>query len=129
MKIYTFGYGGKSLKALAERVRELNAIVLDVRFSPRSYVPQWRAQTLCRELEGFYAHVQEWGNAHYQLPELGIKIVDWDAGLAQLHIVEDSGLYDAAVLMCGCTEYRRCHRRGLADALTLLGYEVEELAL
>ncbi len=44
--IYTFGYTGKKPSDLKAEAERLDAVVVDIRFSPNSRVPHWRMTTL-----------------------------------------------------------------------------------
>jgi len=55
--LYTFGYSGRSphhLRALAEA---LDAVVVDIRFRPRSRIPDWNAGRLQKLLGDRYRHL------------------------------------------------------------------------
>lgn len=125
MKIYTLGYTGRTPAQLAELTQELNAIVVDCRFSPRSRVPHWNKGPLLKVLGDRYAHFQSFGNENYKSGG-EIKLVNYDHGRQLLELAhKTTGLN--FILMCGCADPNTCHRNIIAQLLWTDGYEVEEL--
>lgn len=110
--IYTIGYSGWKPEQLAAKVEELGALLVDVRFSPRSRVPQWTKKSLC-ELVGAenYVHCKNLGNENYKSGG-PIKLLNPDAAIASLRDVQRP-----LILLCGCKDHTICHR---ADAATVL---------
>lgn len=80
--LYTFGYSGKQPEELLALAEQLDAIVADIRFSPRSRVPHWNSGRLARLLGDRYRHLPALGNRSYK--DGPIEIVDLDAGIAQV---------------------------------------------
>lgn len=128
MNIYTAGYSTHTpaeLKAAAER---LNAVVFDIRYSPRSRQPDWRALNMSSLLGVRLCSVPEWGNINYlgNCGE-GIQIADFDAGLSVLRLYQATGLA-SVILLCACKEPDGCHRTVIAEKLFFQhGYSVEEM--
>ncbi len=117
--IYTYGYTGATPADLKAYIDELDAYLIDVRYSPRSRVPQWRQEAL-RDLVGLtehgrarYRHIIELGNANYN-SDGPIELYAPAAGLREI------APYLAArpcILLCGCADWRSCHRRVVADLI------------
>ena len=113
--VYTFGYGGKTPQELANTAASLGAVVVDIRFSPRSRRPEWNGGQLRDFLAGQgvrYAHAKPLGNENYKggpiklyQPDLGVKVVQ--------------ALLDTqpVLLLCACREVATCHRLTAAELL------------
>jgi uncharacterized protein (DUF488 family) len=120
--IYTAGYHGRSSAGLKQLLEERDAVLVDIRLSPRSQFPEWQGAELRSLLGGRYLHVPELGNVNYAARGTAeIKIADMDAGL---RIV--LGVGKAVVLLCMCPRFERCHRRVVAEELLGRGYAVED---
>ena len=119
-KVYTFGYGGRNLADLLHLVWQLDAVVFDVRYSPRSRNPQWGRDRLKTALNQRYRHVREFGNVNYKGGP--IHIVDYEAGKQR---IADSDR--DVILMCVCKDPGICHRTTIARKLREDGFEVEEI--
>lgn len=112
--ILTAGYSGHTVAELHEAVLAMNAVVLDIRMSPRSRMPDWNMDNLFRVLGPHnYRHLPDWGNLNYggrgdiklQNPPLGlVQVVRWVR-------------QQPVILLCGCREYSECHRRVCAQLL------------
>ena len=119
-KFYTTGYSGKDVADLRRLLASIDAVLVDIRFSPTSELMKWRQvylQTLLREK---YHHVMQLGNRAFrenkfmiQNVELGIKIL--------------TGLGANAVLFCSCEELKQCHRFVIMEELRRRGFEVGEI--
>ena len=120
IKFYTTGYAGKEITDLKSMLDALNAVLVDVRFSPTSQVMRWRQIYLKTLLKGKYRHIAQLGNRSLQ--EGSIRIQNLDLGLKILVSFNIN-----AVLMCGCSEFEACHRLVIARALHRQGYDAEEL--
>jgi uncharacterized protein (DUF488 family) len=64
--LYTFGYSGKQPEELHTLAEQLDALVADIRFSPRSRVPHWNGGSLVRRLGHRYRHLPALGNRNYK---------------------------------------------------------------
>lgn len=85
-QLYDLGYNEiRSVDLLAATAEILGAIVLDIRFSPRSRDPNWRMPALMNRLQESYTHVAALGNRNYKSGP--IQIVDLDAGLRAVETV------------------------------------------
>jgi len=112
--IYTIGYSGWKPEQLAAKVADLGALLVDVRFSPRSRAPQWTKKSLC-ELVGAenYLHCKDLGNENYKSGG-PIKLHNPDAALDALRDVQRP-----LILLCGCKDHTVCHRADAAAVLAL----------
>lgn len=78
--VYTVGYSGQRPEQLQALIEKLGALLVDVRFSPRSRNPRW-GQPALREMFGDrYVHLPEFGNAAYK-HRGQITLVDIEGGL------------------------------------------------
>ncbi len=113
--IYTAGYGaGWSAAMLAEVLDQHAAMLLDIRLKPWSKTVAWQRPALQARLgTSRYLHVPALGNLNYadggsivlQAPAAGIRIVGRYLELQNV------------LLLCGCREVTRCHRKVAADLL------------
>lgn len=82
IKFYTTGYTGKDINDLKPMLDALDAVLVDVRFSPTSEIMRWRQIYLKALLREKYHHVPHLGSrafregiAQIQNLDLGIKIL------------------------------------------------------
>lgn len=120
--VYTIGYSGRSLSEIKSIVENLDAIIFDIRFSPRSRNPEFNMRNLERELSDRYLWIKALGNAAYKGTYQETTIVNLDAGIAAIEASTRS-----VILMCACKDYRECHRRWIAEHLQSLGYSTNEI--
>ena len=120
--IYTLGYSGRSLASLVDLVQGLNAVLVDIRFSPASRNPDFSGRRLREALGEQYVHLKAFGNENYRNGG-EVKLVDPSAGVAALR-----GIDQPVILMCACAHYHTCHRRSVAELLQQEGYEVAEVS-
>ena len=120
IKFYTTGYAGKDINDLKPMLDALDAVLVDVRFSPTSEIMHWRQIYLKALLREKYHHVPQLGSrsfregkAQIQNLDLGIKII--------------ISFNSNAVLMCGCEGVKECHRLVIAEELGRKGFEAEEI--
>ena len=122
--VYATGYTGKTPGALLKLATELDAVVYDIRFSPVSRNPIWNKNALAKLLGDRYVHCRNLGNAAYKEGNHAIRLVDQDAGLAQV-IAEQR----AVILLCVCADAATCHRTFVAGQLAAAGVSVTEIAI
>jgi site-specific DNA recombinase len=124
--IYTIGYTGTRPEQLAATVHKLGAFLLDIRYNPRSRVPQWQGAAVRRLVgEANYKHARELGNANYRNGG-PIELADPDAAVP---VVRAILAVRPVVLLCACKDWRICHRREAAEFLAeRLGAAVEHLS-
>jgi uncharacterized protein (DUF488 family) len=123
--LYTLGYTGIKPAQLLAKAIELQAIVIDTRYSPRSRTPQWNGMELARLLGQRYQHLPALGNVNYKtagpieinLPKVGTQ--------QMISILNDQ----AAILLCACPDVSTCHRKIVAEMVqAACGCEVIHLA-
>ena len=119
-KVYTVGYSGRKVSELLEIIKELDAVVFDIRFSPRSRAPQWDQGQLQSVLGESYRHESGFGNRNYRGGP--ISLVNYEAGKLAIEASPKS-----VILMCVCKDTAICHRSLIAEKLRLDGFEVHEL--
>lgn len=125
LPIYTTGYAAwSSLRAFQAALARTNALVVDVRETPYSKMPDWTGENLAATLGANYAHIREWGNTARKRG--GIQIADFEGGLRRLIRLTPAR---PVVLMCGCRDYSTCHRATLADKLRVRGFSVQEYSI
>ena len=118
--IYGLGYSGRKLDDLVRLADELDALVVDVRFSPRSRNPEWSKKSLTSALGSSYHHLNDFGNRDFKGD--GIDIVNYERGKAWLETTRKN-----IILMCVCKNPTTCHRSTLLKRLADDGFEVQEL--
>lgn len=120
IKFYTTGYAGRNINDLKPMLDRLDAVLVDVRFSPTDEIMRWRQIYLKALLREKYHHVPQLGNrANRRRPH---QIQHLELGLRVLISFETN-----AVLMCECADGRDCHRLVIAKELRLRGFEAEEI--
>lgn len=120
-QIYTLGYSGRSPAEIKQLVDNLDAVLLDIRFSPRSRIPHWAGKNLRALLgETRYQHLKALGNRNYKGGP--IALVDYEAGQAAITQAKRP-----VILMCVCHDYHTCHRAVVAERLRAAGFQVTEL--
>jgi len=112
-QLYTLGYSGWKLDALVTKVQDLDAALMDIRYSPNSRQPQWRMRELAAFFGARYVHVPALGNINYRGGAM--KISDYAAGrrIAQRYLAEGHNV----VLLCVCAQVAQCHRLYVATRL------------
>jgi uncharacterized protein (DUF488 family) len=120
MQIYSTGYTGKDINELKPMLSALDAVLVDVRFSPNSQVLHWRQMYLKILLKHRYLHVPNLGNRTYK--EDKITIQNLRLGVEILVKADEN-----AVLFCACEKVQNCHRRYIIEALNKQNIEVKEL--
>lgn len=113
MDIYTAGYKNHSFYAFRDMVEELDALVVDVRFSPYTALPFWGKDILQKNLARRYIHIKAFGNRNYQGGE--IKIDDFEKGFSTF--AEAMIGYKRCILLCSCEDAGLCHRSVVADMI------------
>ena len=79
MILCTAGYKNYSFYQFKKMVEDLDALVIDVRYSPYTKLPFWGRQSLEENLCERYVHIREFGNRAYNQGE--IEIDDFASGL------------------------------------------------
>lgn len=120
IKFYTTGYAGKDINDLKPLLNSLNAVLVDLRFSPTDDVLRWRPIYLKALLRGKYHHIPQLGNRVFR--EGKAQIQNLDLGIKILMSFNAN-----AILMCKCGDTNECHRISIARELRRKGFEAEEL--
>lgn len=121
---YHFGYTGHKPEELHRAITELGALLIDIRYRPFSRNPAWNKGRLQQLFGADYLHLEAWGNVNYRGGP--IQIAAFANGLdAVLRELESRPV----VLMCVCKNAATCHRSVVADELSKMGVEIEELIL
>lgn len=124
--LYTLGYANWSAAQVAGEVRQRDGLVVDVRLVPFTEKPGFSKGDLSAQLGQRYVHLEELGNASYQ--EDAIEIRDLDVGLHMLETLAEERAPESFLLMCGCKDWRTCHRRVVAEAAAKrLGTAIQHL--
>ena len=109
---FTFGYQSKSVASLTRKLRETNALLIDIRCMPYSRQRSWNHDALKGVLGGDYLYLPELGNLNYKGGPT--KIVDMEKGC---EIVLNHLQRRPVVLMCVCQCLEKCHRNVVAAEL------------
>jgi uncharacterized protein (DUF488 family) len=111
-QLYTFGYSGRLPHELRALVEQLDAVVVDIRFSPRSRNPHWTAGRLTSLLGERYRHLSVLGNRNYK--DGPIEFVDLAEGVVKVgELLRERPV----ILLCVCADVERCHRLPAAEAI------------
>lgn len=120
VKFYTTGYVGKDINDLKPILDALDAVLVDVRFSPTSEIMRWRQIYLKALLREKYRHIPHLGNRAFR--GNGIQIQNLDLGIKILISFNTN-----VVLMCECANLEDCHRLAIAEELRREGFDAEEI--
>lgn len=123
-QIYTAGYSGHTPQQLLAAANALNAIVVDVRFSPFSRVPGWSDKELKFLLGERYHHIVALGNVNHS-NEQQMQLLNEQLGL---DCIEGMAKCISLILLCGCPCYDSCHRKLIHELLLQRGITTQELA-
>lgn len=123
-QIYTAGYSGHSPAQLQKAGEDMDAIVLDIRCRPYSRQTGWSGSDLSRLLGKRYRHLAAWGNVNYS-DAGGIQLANPVAGC---DIVKRLSQENPVILLCGCREFEKCHRKTCSDLLGVSGIATTELS-
>ena len=126
MKVFTWGYSGRSVDELATIRSELGALIVDARYSPRSRVPLWNREPLENRFGADYVWIREFGNVNYSNAERAIELLNPTVGAKRLaDLLRDDR---PAILICACHDIAVCHRAQVATFLHEgFGWSVEHL--
>jgi len=119
MVIYTIGYSGWKPDDLEKAVRDLGAVLVDVRMVPRTrWAPAFNTSALRERMGDSYVWLKAFGNVNFKGTFAEIQIADFDAGEKRLRELTASGR--PVVLLCGCRDVNVCHRKVIAERLAAL---------
>lgn len=112
--LYTAGYTGVSPDDLFNATVLLNAVLVDIRYSPWSKNPDWIQAAMEDRFGDRYFYVKELGNVNYNKREEGIQLYDVETGLLRVcKIIKKF----PAILLCACKQHETCHRRVVAEEM------------
>jgi hypothetical protein len=105
--LYDIGYSEiKDIYMFAKAVNALDAVVLDIRFSPRSRDFRWNGSNVRKVLgEPHYSQLHDLGNRNYKGGP--IEFVDLEHGL---EVIRNLLELKNVIVMCMCPDRNRCHR-------------------
>ena len=118
--IYTTGYTDKNISHLPNLLENLDAVLVDIRFSPNSRQVVWTKDYLSLLLKKRYQHIPQLGNRTFK--EGKIQIQNLELGIRLLSSLEYN-----AILLCACKNLRECHRFVVMNELLKRGFEVTEI--
>jgi len=121
-QVYGVGYSKKQPADILRLAMQLDAIVYDVRYSPRSRRPEWSRKRLTEALGDRYQHTPQFGNANYKVKGGPIEIKDFAAGLAMVRASDKP-----VILMCVCGDPNKCHRTVVGRLLRQYAIQYTEL--
>lgn len=122
--LYTIGYTGLKIEKLKQWAEDHNALIVDIRLSPRSRAPQWNKGKLSAALGDLYHHIPALGNINYKGGPIQLK--DPTTGIQQVQqlLTGDTNI----ILMCVCADVTTCHRTPAAELIaTATGQTVQHL--
>ncbi len=125
MKLWTVGTSKRSMKEFLHVLRAYQIkVIVDVRRFPTSRYRHFKQEPFkeCLEQHGIeYQHVIKLGGYRKGGYRKYMKTADFERGLA---CVEELAASKRVALMCAELLFSHCHRRFIADALTLRGHTV-----
>lgn len=125
-KVYPIGYNAGGAEACVEQLMsDPNTLLIDIRYSPRSWRSTWQEATLRNSFgERYRAAGRFLGNINYSSKiNKPIKIADPRVGIHGLMSYLKEG-HDL-ILLCQCSSYLDCHRKVVVDLLLKKMPEVE----
>ncbi len=124
--VYTAGYSAWEPEQLFSVARSLEAVIVDVRLSPRSRDPRWRLSKLAAMGGDDYLWVPELGNTNYREEDAPVRLSNVEDGVEKVRAVVEKGR--SPVLLCACRRHVGCHRTDAAAAVAeALGMKVKHL--
>lgn len=114
--IYTAGYSRTEPVELATLALALHAVVVDIRYSPRSRRSEWAGENLrwALKVRGVrYEHERGLGNVNYG-GRGSIQLLDPDGAIKRLRPILE---FESVILLCVCADVSKCHRMPAAQAL------------
>jgi hypothetical protein len=113
-QLATIGYCQPGAEAVMRALlHQQDWLLVDIRLTPWSYYPQWQGLALAASFGTQYLHLPELGNLNADDATLPIRLANPDAGIGHLLALLDAGR--SCLLVCGCPDFRRCHRAVASD--------------
>jgi DNA oxidative demethylase len=108
--LYTLGYAKLSgLEELGVVLERHNAILVDIRHNPFSRKPGFNQAELQKYFGSSYIHLPELGNTSYKQGQ--VNLANNTTGYFKLLALLEKA---NTLIMCGCADYRQCHRHYIA---------------
>lgn len=121
---YCSGYTGKPTRK-PEQLRQLainlGAVVVDIRYNPRSRVAHWNKEALQLVLQNRYLWLQGFGNWMYKQGTIALH----DPYTALWWLTDLS--VNRAIILCACADGESCHRKQVGEYLAAHGWQVREV--
>lgn len=115
-EVYDLGYQNvKDISTLVTVVKRLDAILIDVRYSPKSRNTTWSGSNLKKVFGERYIHIPELGNVNYK-NDHAIELFNKEKGLK---ILEGYLTQKNVIIMCACWNRKACHRKLVSRYLEL----------
>jgi Active DUF488-N3 subclade len=125
-KVYTIGYSQPGARLVIDTlVWHEGWSLIDIRRAPLSTWTDWTERSLVQRYGPAYVHVPELGNLNYRNHHLPIVLADAPTGIRQVMQALEEG--QRCLLLCGCKDYRTCHRHVIAGRLQQEGVTVTHL--
>jgi len=115
MIVYTLGYSGWTVEQIADELERRDALLVDVRMSPRSRNPAYSGKRLAERFGERYMHIREFGNRNYRGGP--IELADPEVGKLKLWAALVDSYRFSCILMCACSDVEVCHRKVVAEFL------------
>ena len=117
--VFGTGYSGRTMDDLKRILGELDAYLVDIRYTPYSRNPVFRKAALEAAFGDRYVYLRAFGNRNYKGGP--VEIVDYEAGRTALEALDKP-----ALLMCVCRDPKTCHRTTVLQRLAEDGFTVQE---
>ncbi len=125
-QVYTIGYSQPGARLVLDTlVWQEGWIVLDIRQVAVSTWADWTERSLIQRYGPSYVHVPTLGNLNYRNHRLPIVLADAATGMQQ--VMQRLAEGRRCLLLCGCKDYRTCHRATVAHLLQQEGVSVTHL--
>lgn len=114
--VMPIGYNARGAGQLIEQIMgQERVLLIDTRKKPTSIRPEWRQGSLRTKYGNRYRWAGQYlGNANFDNGG-PISIADPETGLRGLRMYLSEGY--RLVLLCGCHDYARCHRKVIVEML------------
>lgn len=111
MTLYTYGYSGNGVLPL-QRIAAAGVLIVDIRNAPTSrWHPEYTKRGLEETLGDRYRYLGDLGNVNHRDRSLPIVLRNPERGLPLLAELMETG---EVCVMCGCEDWRACHRAQVA---------------
>ena len=110
--LFTVGYASWSIEEIEALLHKRQAILIDIRSSPRSNKPGFDGRTLADRFGDRYRHMPALGIVNHRNPDLPVILRDEELGLKGLtRFLEETNV----IIICGCRDLEKCHRFTVAE--------------